>query len=232
METIKINDFSLKEVILISSLPDMGKVGGLVTQHLLKQFNAKPTLKVILSDKPWVNQKEGFITIPKDEYVLSVDEKSNLVIFSGNNQPQEPSSVIDLAEKIILETKKIGNLKMVIATGGYMPVEPSKNAVYGVATSENAMQLLKKHQIPLLGNEVSSITWFNGLIMGKALENNIDAVGLFGEISDTESEQFNAASNVVKKIQEIINLTINTDDLDKKIPKPVKNSKNERPGIG
>lgn len=233
MKVIKINDFSLNDIILIGSLPDMGKVGGLVTQHLLKQFNAKPALKIILSDKPWVNQKDGLINIPKDEYLLSVDEKTNLVIFSGNNQPQEPSTVIALAEKIISETKNIGNLKMVIATGGYMPVEHSQNnLVYGVATNEKAIEMLKQNKIPLLGNEVNSITWFNGLIMGKALENNIDAIGLFGEISDTDSEQFKAASNVVKKIQEFIKMTIDTDELDKKIPKPAKKMQNERPGIG
>ncbi len=233
MEVIKINEFSLKDVILISSLPDMGKVGGLVTQHLLKHFNAKPALKIIISDKPWVNQKNGLINIPKDEYLLSVDEKTNLVIFSGNNQPQEPSTVIELAERIISETKNIGKIKMVIATGGYMPVEHSENnSVFGVATNEKSIELLKQNKIPLLGNEVSSITWFNGLIMGKALENNIDAIGLFGEISDTDSEQFKAASNVVKKIQEFIKLTIDTDDLDKKIPKPVTKAQNERPGIG
>ncbi len=217
MEVIKINEFSLKDVILISSLPDMGKVGGLVTQHLLKHFNAKPSLRIIISDKPWVNQKNGLINIPKDEYLLSVDEKTNLVIFSGNNQPQEPSTVIELAERIISETKNIGKIKMVITTGGYMPVEHSENnSVFGVATNEKSIELLKQNKIPLLGNEVSSITWFNGLIMGKALENNIDAIGLFGEISDTDSEQFKAASNVVKKIQEFIKLAIDTDDLDKK----------------
>lgn len=49
--------------------------------------------------------------------------------------------------------------------------------------------MLKKHKIAKLGNEVGSIARFNGLIMIKALENKIDAVGLFGEITDTDTEQ-------------------------------------------
>lgn len=34
MEVVKVRNFSLNNIILASSLPDMGKVGGLVTQHL------------------------------------------------------------------------------------------------------------------------------------------------------------------------------------------------------
>lgn len=233
MEVVKVRDFSLNNIILVSSLPDMGKVGGLVTQHLQKQLDAKPMLKITLSNKPWVNHKDGIISIPKDEYTLSVDEKNNIMIFSGNNQPPESTDVIKLSDKILSEVKKIGNIKLVITAGGYMPVEQSDiNSVYGVATNEASLELLKKHKIAKLGNEVGSITWFNGLIMGKALENKIDAVGLFGEISDTDTEQYKAASNVIKKIQEIINLDISTVEIDKKIPNPISKMQNERPGIG
>ncbi|KAG2479335.1 MAG: hypothetical protein NPMRd3_610001, partial [Nitrosopumilales archaeon] len=40
MKIAKIQDFNLKDITLISSLPDMGKVGGLVTQHLTKTLKA------------------------------------------------------------------------------------------------------------------------------------------------------------------------------------------------
>lgn len=232
MEVVKVRDFSLNNIILVSSLPDMGKVGGLVTQHLRKQLDAKPMLKITLSNKPWVNHKDGIISIPKDEYTLSVDEKNNIMIFSGNNQPPESEDVIKLSDKILSEVKKIGSIKLVITAGGYMPVEQSNaNSVY-VATNESSLELLKKHKIAKLGNEVGSITWFNGLIMGKALENKIDAVGLFGEITDTDTEQYKAASNVIKKIQEIVNLEISTVEIDNKIPNPISKIQNEGPGIG
>ena len=41
MKIEKIEDFSLKDITLISSLPDMGRVGGLVTQHLSKKLSSK-----------------------------------------------------------------------------------------------------------------------------------------------------------------------------------------------
>ena len=36
MEIKNIHDYKLKDIVLISSLPDMGKVGGIVTQHIIK----------------------------------------------------------------------------------------------------------------------------------------------------------------------------------------------------
>src|SRR3990167_7680490 len=85
MKVNKIQDFKLKDIILISSLPDMGKVGGLVTQHLTKKLETKKSAQIILADKPWVNLKDGLVELPHDEYTLTVDEKNCIVIFTGEN---------------------------------------------------------------------------------------------------------------------------------------------------
>ena len=75
MNVEKIKSFNLRDIILISSLPDMGKVGGLVTQHLIKVMDATKTAKIVLHDKPWINQKDGIIEYPSvgaivDDHVL------------------------------------------------------------------------------------------------------------------------------------------------------------------
>ncbi|HSA98039.1 MAG TPA: hypothetical protein VLF17_03075, partial [Candidatus Nitrosotenuis sp.] len=96
MQVEVIENFKIKDIVLISSLPDMGKVGGLVTQHIAKKVSARTAAKIILADKPWVNHKDGLVELPHDEYKLLVDEKNSLVIFTGENQPQEPNTVFDL----------------------------------------------------------------------------------------------------------------------------------------
>ncbi|MEM3065525.1 MAG: hypothetical protein QW177_09190 [Candidatus Nitrosotenuis sp.] len=47
-------DFKLNEVILISSLPDMGRVGGLVSDHIAKKVTAIDAARIVLADKPWL----------------------------------------------------------------------------------------------------------------------------------------------------------------------------------
>jgi hypothetical protein len=128
--------------------------------------------------------------------------------------------------------EKWGKIKTIISTGGYMPMQKSDgDAVYGVATSADILEMLKSHGIKQLSNEIKSITWFNGLVLGAAKSRDIDGIGLFGEIYDTESPQHNAAKNIINKIEKILDLQINTDELVQKIIKPAE-AKKDSPGIG
>ena len=120
MEIKNIHDYKLKDIVLISSLPDMGKVGGIVTQHIIKKLDAKKATQIFLADKPWVNLKEGLVNLPTDEYFLAVDEKNSIVIFTGENQPQEPGTVFKIANKVLDTVTQMGNIKMVISAGGYL----------------------------------------------------------------------------------------------------------------
>lgn len=233
MEIKNILEYKLKDIILISSLPDMGKVGGLVTQHLSKKLEAKKSAQLFLSDKPWVNIKEGLINLPTDEYFLAVDEKNSIVIFTGENQPQEPRTVFKIANKVLDTVSKMGNIKMVISAGGYLPSEVEKgDSVYGVATNSTSMNLLKSNDVKPLSAEVKSITWFNGVILGISKSKNIDGIGLFGEIIDTEIPQYKAASNILKVISKILKIEIGTKELDDKVVEQSVEIKKEGPGIG
>lgn len=233
MKAEAFHEFKLKDIILISSLPDMGRVGGLVTEHIAKKLDAKDGAKVILTDKPWVNHNDGLVELPFDEYKLLVDENNSLVIFTGENQPQEPDTVFQLVNFVIDTVRKWGNIKMIVSTGGYMPMQKMDlDAVYCVATNATLLETLKGHGVKMLGNDVKSITWFNGLVLGVGKSKGIDGVGLFGEIYDSEVPQHRAAKNVIEKIGKIINIQIDTDELEEKITEKPIETKKDSPGIG
>ncbi len=233
MKIKNIHDYKLKDIILISSLPDMGKVGGLVTQHIIKKLGAKKAAQIFLADKPWVNLKEGLVNLPTDEYFLAVDEKNSIVIFTGENQPQEPGTVFKIANKVLDTVTQMGNIKIVISAGGYLPSEVGKgDAVFGVATNSSSMNLLKSNNVKPLASEVKSITWFNGVILGISKSKNIDGVGLFGEIVDAESPQYKAASNILKVIGKILKIEIGTKELDEKVVERPAEINKDGPGIG
>jgi len=233
MKIKNIHEYKLKDIVLISSLPDMGKVGGLVTQHIIKKLGAKKAAQIFLADKPWVNLKEGLVNLPTDEYFLAVDEKNSIVIFTGENQPQEPGTVFKIANKVLDTVTQMGNIKIVISAGGYLPGKVGKgDAVFGVATNSSSMNLLKSNNVKPLASEVKSITWFNGVILGISKSKSIDGVGLFGEIVDAESPQYKAASNILKVIGKILKIEIGTKELDDKVvERPVEINK-DGPGIG
>ncbi len=233
MEIKNIHDYKLKDIVLISSLPDMGKVGGLVTQHIIKKLDAKKAAQIFLADKPWVNLKEGLVNLPTDEYFIAVDEKNSIVIFTGENQPQEPGTVFKIANKVLDTVSQMGNIKMIISAGGYLPSESDKgDTVFGVGTNSSSMDLLKSNNVKPLASEVKSITWFNGVILGISKRKNIDGIGLFGEIVDAESPQYKAASNILKVIGKILKIEIGTKEIDDKVVERPAEINKDGPGIG
>jgi len=233
MKIEKKQDIRLKDITVIGSLPDMGRVGGIVTQHISKQLPMELAYKIIISDKPWINQKNGVIDLPKDEYSIFVNKENSLVVFTGNNQPQEPKTVFELTDKVISCIQEIGNIKLVVSSGGYLPQEGENGeGVFGIATDEKLKKQLEQNDVKILGNEVNSITWFNGLVLGKAKSLKIDGLGLFGEITDTDTPQFQAARNVIKKIEKLTGIRIDIKELEEKIPKEPKSKEPRRPGIG
>ena len=94
------------------------------------------------------------------------------------------------------------------------------------------MDNLKQNEILPLSSDVNSITWFNGLILGKAKDHDIDGIGLFGEIVESNNPQYKAASNIIKKIEKITNVDIGTTEIDEKIVEPPIEVKTDSPGIG
>ena len=66
-----------------------------------------------------------------------------------------------------------------------------------------------------MGQEINIMTWFNGLVLGLTADRNIDAIGLFGEISETPTPQPLAAKSILKAFTKIENIQLETKWLDK-----------------
>jgi hypothetical protein len=76
-------------------------------------------------------------------------------------------------------------------------------------------KVLAKAGIDPVGSEITSITWFNGLILGLAAERGIDAVGLFGEIAETSVPQPLAAKTIISAFSKLEGISIDTKLLDR-----------------
>jgi len=49
----------------------------------------------------------------------------------------------------------------------------------------------------------SLITGFNGLILGYAKMNNIQGIGLYGELNDPEIPQYRSAKSIIKTLERL-----------------------------
>jgi uncharacterized protein len=224
---------------VFASLPDMGKVGGLVSAYLAKNLKSECVAEIVSNEKPWVSHTDGVVKTVNDLYQLYYDTEHNLLIFTGNSQPQDPTELYQLCKSFLDHIQTIGKIRRLYSAGGYLRQHlTGAPLVCGVVTNQGLKQVLLNSGIDILGQEINTITWFNGLILGLAADRNIEAIGLFGEISETTTPQPLAAKSILKAFAKIENMQLDTKGLDKQyesILEDIQKQKeptNFRPGIG
>jgi proteasome assembly chaperone (PAC2) family protein len=231
---IKVDGFNV-----FASLPDMGRVGGLVSSYLAKNLKSECVAEIISSDKPWVWYHDGVVKISTEVYNIYYSKSYKLLVFTGESQPQETGELYRLCNTFLDYVQTIGKTNLLYGAGGYLREQVvGAPRVCGVVNNPKLKKLLKKSEIESIGNEINNITWFNGLILGLAADRNIDALGLFGEISETNVPQPLAAKSIVKAFAKMEDITLNTKPLDKQYEEILERIQKEkkpsrfRPGIG
>lgn len=82
---IKVDSFTL-----FASLPDMGRVGGLVSSFLAQNLKCELLAEIVSADKPWVSYADGVVKSASDAYRIHYDSERRLMVFTGESQPQDP----------------------------------------------------------------------------------------------------------------------------------------------
>ena len=76
---------------VFASLPDMGKVGGLVSAYLAKNLKSERIAVIASNEKPWVSYTDGVVKTVSDLYQLSMIQSitylSSQEIHSHRTQP-------------------------------------------------------------------------------------------------------------------------------------------------
>ncbi|MGC1932509.1 MAG: PAC2 family protein [Candidatus Nitrosopolaris sp.] len=224
---------------VFASLPDMGKVGGLVSAYLAKNSKSECIAEIVSNEKPWVSYFDGIVKSVTDLYQLYYDKEHNLLIFTGNSQPQEPSELYQLCKIFLDHVQTIGRIRRLYSAGGYLRQHlTGAPMVCGVVSNPRLKQVLLDSGIDILSQEIKIITWFNGLILGLAGDRNIEAIGLFGEISETTVPQPLAAKSILKAFAKIESIQLDTKGLDKQYESILEDIQKQkeppsfRPGIG
>ncbi len=225
--------------VVFASLPDMGRVGGLTSSYLASQFNAERVASIISAEKPWVNVKDGLVTDVTDTYNIYYSDHQKLFILTGDTQPEDPRELFGLCNAFLDYCTSIGRIRRLYTAGGSFNEQlTDEPRVVAVVTTAELKEVLLKFKIDVIGNEISTITWFNGLIMGIAIERNIEAIGFYGEISNKTIPQPLAAKSIVKVFGRIEGINIDLKPFDRQYEEVLDNIdkrkgiNESRPGIG
>ena len=200
---------------IFASLPDMGRVGGLVSSFLASNLETEHIANIISNPKPWVNVKDGVIESTRDIYKIYFSDREKLLILTGEIQPEDHRELLELCNTFLDFCSSIGDVKRLYTAGGSLnELLTGEPRVVGVATKPQLREILVSSDVDTLGSEFTTITWFNGLILGMASDRNIEAIGFYGEISDKSLPQPLAAKSIVKAFAKIEHLSISTKPFD------------------
>ena len=200
---------------IFASLPDMGRVGGLVSSFLASNLETEHIANIISNPKPWVNVKDGVIESTRDIYKIYFSDREKLLILTGEMQPEDHRELLELCNTFLDFCSSIGDVKRLYTAGGSLNEMLTREPrVVGVATKPELREILVSSDVDTLGSEFTTITWFNGLILGMASDRNIEAIGFYGEISDKSLPQPLAAKSIVKAFAKIEHLSISTKPFD------------------
>lgn len=124
--------------IIIEGLPGLGSVGKIVASYLISQLNAKKIAELYSPYFPHyaLVDERGVARLPKSTFYYYIDKKRKLelVIVTGDCQPQSNIGQYEIAEKIIEYAKKYSS-KLIISVGGYSSSRKETPKVYGAATT-------------------------------------------------------------------------------------------------
>ena len=112
MKFNKIRSIKSDNFILFASLPDIGKVGGIASSYLAENLKTEFVAEIISNEKPWVSYKEGVVKCTVDSYQIYYSKDPNLLIFTGNSQPQDPRELHQLCNLLLDYTQDIGKVKL------------------------------------------------------------------------------------------------------------------------
>ena len=206
----------LNDPVLIVGLPGVGNVGKLAAEHLISTLNAKRFAVLFSPHFPYhvTISEEGIIRLLNNEfyYFSSNEEKSDLLVLSGDYQSQTISGQYEVAG-LIIDVCKEFNIKKIITMGGYATGNfEDLPKVYGAINHPSLNVWFNK--LDILHCEIGSpIVGAAGLLIGLAKFEKISGMCLLGETPGFLTDA-KAAKALLERVIAFLELQVDLSKLD------------------
>jgi proteasome assembly chaperone (PAC2) family protein len=175
-----------KETWLVAAWPGMGSVALAGAGYLVAKLGGRPVETIVKREYFDVNAvpiENGLVRRgPKTTlYALERGGRNgpDLLVLIGEAQPSHRS--YEFCNEIIDLALARGVRRVVTFAAMATPVHPTAPArVFGVATEEQLLPLLARHDVSLVGE--GQISGLNGLLLGAAADRGVEGFCLLGEL--------------------------------------------------
>jgi proteasome assembly chaperone (PAC2) family protein len=192
----------LQKPLIIAAMQDMGDVGSIVIDFVNKGLDTSVFREISSSLPGYVIDTGGFIELPEEiwEYRYA---KDTIVFGGGAGQPQTNEELNELCQDVIDIAKKY-SARFIYTVGGFHTNRDfgKESKTFVTTTSASLADRVRKLGVETTP-EQSIITGFNGLILGFAKQNNIEGIGLYGELNDPKVPQYRSAKSIIKTLEKL-----------------------------
>lgn len=224
MKFIQTAEPQIEKPLMIAALQDMGNVGNIVIDFINKSKKSIPFRRAESTQIPYVLDKGGYIEIPNEGWQYNY-AKNTIVFGGGVGQPKTNEELHELCQDVVNTAKKY-SVKIIYSLGGFHTTRPIRgdHKTYVTTTSQDLTRHLEKMGISMTPTK-SVITGFNGLVLGYAKMNDIQGIGLYGELNDPSIPQYKTAKSVLQTLEKLTyqsfgdyhELDVMAEDVERKI---------------
>ncbi len=205
---------------MLAAWPGVGNVSMIVANYLQRKLDFKELGEIEAShffDPIGVIARDNVVEAPqfpqsKFYYWKNKGKGSDLILFVGDDQPS--SKAYELASCILDVGLRFQISKIYTCAAALTHIHYTEQPrVWGVATSQQGAEELKKHD--LVQRSTLQIAGLNGLLLGVAKERDVEGVCLLGEVPEHTSRMGNpmAALAIVNVLARILGIEIDTTEL-------------------
>ncbi len=208
----------LKSPCLIAGWSGMGGVALIATNYLRQKLQAEECGEILPHDffSPTEVLIEGsVIQVPKFPenkfYFWDQGERHDLLIFVGNDQPQQGWELAHL----VLDVAEAFNVRRIYTSAAFpLWMHHSKEPrVWGTATTAQLVKYLKIYGVMPMSE--GSIGGLNGLLLGVAKQRGVEGVCLLGEmpIYATRIANPKASQAILEVLTKMLGIVVDLEDL-------------------
>ncbi len=212
----KVETKKLRNAILITGLPGIGLIGQVVGRYMVEELGAKKIANVYSPHFPHqvFMTKKGGMRIIKNSFYLHKGKKRDILILLGDIQAMSSVGQYEVAGVLLDYCKKLG-VSEILTVGGYSTGKITEDRrVFGVATSDEHREKLKKYGV-IFGEAKGSIVGAAGLLPALGKMRDIDGSCIMGE---THGSYIDTASarQIVLLLSKYLDMKVDLKRLDEK----------------
>ena len=204
---IEFKEKNLKDYTIIEGLPGMGLVGTIAAKYVIEKLNFEEYGYIESSlFLPVVRIHDGMPIRPARIYIS--DSRKLVILISEQIIPKNHTYA--LAKSVSDWIQKKGITSLISLSGIHaFDTTPEQPIIYGIAANEQSKSLLKKHDLKVIEDGIT--TGVTALILLNLKKTNINAISILGNVKIAADYQ--AAAEVLKKLSDITNLDIDVKPL-------------------